>query len=114
MHEISLVNSILKTLELEFPEKVKDISIIYLRAGILSNVQPVLMQNAFAAVQETEAKYKDVKLEVEVLPIKIFCNTCELESEVEQYKFICKQCHQASKQVIQGEELLISKVEFKT
>lgn len=112
MHEISLVRNIFNTLEAEFPEKMNEIRGIYLRVGLLSNVQPILMQNAFEAVLQDEPKYANSALHVEVVPIKIHCSDCKVESIVEQYKFICTQCGKPSRNVIQGEELLISKVEF--
>jgi hydrogenase nickel incorporation protein HypA/HybF len=112
MHEISLVRNIFNTLEAEFPDRFDEIRNIYLTVGELSNVQPILMQNAFDAVVQDEPRYKNTCLKVQVLPIKIHCNQCGKESIVEQYRFICNFCQTPSKQVIQGEELLISKVEF--
>lgn len=112
MHEISLVRNIFRTLEEEFPDRTDQIRGIYLRVGLLSNVQPILMQSAFDAVVEDEPQYASTRLHVEVLPIKVYCTICQEESEVENYKFICKKCGQPSGQVIQGEEMLISKVEF--
>lgn len=114
MHEISLVRNIFNTLESEFPDRFSEIRNIYLTVGELSNVQPILMQNAFEAVIEDEPKYRNANLHVEVLPIKIFCDQCNQESEVSQYKFICKNCQSPSRKVIQGEELVISKIEFIT
>jgi hydrogenase nickel incorporation protein HypA/HybF len=99
-------------LEAEFPERFASIQTIYLTVGELSNVQPILMQNAFNAVLEDEPRYRNKHLEVQVLPIKIFCGDCNLETIVKQYKFICSKCGKASKNIIQGDELLISKVEF--
>ncbi len=111
MHEISLVRNILSTLEDEFPGRVHQIIRIHLKAGMLSNVQPVLMQNAFEAVMEDEPKYNKITLEVEVLPILIHCEDCNLTSQVEAYRFICA-CGKPSKNIVQGEELMISQVEF--
>ncbi|MCP9749031.1 hydrogenase maturation nickel metallochaperone HypA [Lacihabitans sp. CS3-21] len=111
MHEISLVRNIFKTLEDEFPLDFKKLKKIYLKAGILSNVQPILMQNAFEAVQADQPEYRNASLEVEVLPILIYCDDCKKNSPVEQYRFICS-CGKPSRNVVQGEELLISKVEF--
>lgn len=112
MHEISLVRNIFNTLEAEFPDKTSEIRGIYLTVGLLSNVQPLLMQSAFEAVLQDEPRYAQTSLHVEVLPIKIMCSDCQTESEVQQYKFICGQCGKPSRNVIQGEELLISKVAF--
>lgn len=111
MHEISLVRNIFKTLEEEFPNEMDKVRRIYLKAGLLSNVQPILMQNAFQAVLEDQPEYQKASLHVEVLPILIQCDECGKITEVEQYRFICL-CGKPSRNVIQGEELLISKVEF--
>ncbi|MCX6217338.1 hydrogenase maturation nickel metallochaperone HypA [Spirosoma sp.] len=111
MHEISLVRNIFRTLEDEFPADMSRIRGIYLKAGLLSNVQPILMQNAFAAVLEDEPRYQQTSLHVEVLPILIHCDVCDKTTEVQQYKFVCS-CGKPSRNVVQGEELLISKVEF--
>lgn len=111
MHEISLVRNIFRTLEEEFPDKVQRIRAIHLTAGLLSNVQPILMQNAFEAVLLDEPHYAGTVLHVEVLPILIKCLDCGAITEVKQYSFICT-CGKPSNNIIQGEELLISKIEF--
>jgi hydrogenase nickel incorporation protein HypA/HybF len=112
MHEISLVRNIFKTLEDEFPGEIERVRGIHLNVGLLSNVQPILMQNAFEAVLLDEPRYNKAWLQVKVLPIVIHCDDCDKNSEVQQYKFVCDACGKPSKNIIQGEELLISKVEF--
>ncbi len=111
MHEISLVRNIFRTLQDEFPDKIEKVRRVQLKAGLLSNVQPILMQNAWEAVLEDEPSYAGIKLEVVVLPILIHCNECDKTHEVENYRFICA-CGKPSRNVVQGEELLISEVEF--
>lgn len=111
MHEISLVNSIFRTLQEQFPQKMDKLVRVKLKAGLLSNVQPLLMQSAWDAVLECEPTYEGVRLEVEVLPILIHCEQCGVTNEVKDYVFICK-CGKPSRNVIQGNELLISEVEF--
>jgi hydrogenase nickel incorporation protein HypA/HybF len=111
MHEISLVRNIFRTLEDEFPGKIDRVRCIYLSVGLLSNVQPILMQNAFEAVLEDEPRYNKTSLQVEVLPVLIHCDVCDKTTEVKNYKFACS-CGKPSRNIVQGEELLISKVEF--
>lgn len=111
MHEISLVRNIFRTLEEEFPGEMDRVRGIHLTVGLLSNVQPILMQNAFEAVLETEPRYRQTSLHVEVLPILICCDDCGAITEVKDYRFVCS-CGKPSGNIIQGEELLISKVEF--
>ena len=111
MHEISLVRNIFKTLEDEFPGEIYKVRGIHLTVGLLSNVQPILMQNAFEAVLEDEPRYNKSTLHVEVLPVLIHCGECDKTTEVINYKFVCS-FGKPSRNIVQGEELLISKVEF--
>lgn len=111
MHEISLIKNIFTTLEEAFPGRLEDIRGIYLSAGLLTNVQPVLMQNAFKAVLEDDPRYNKALLHVALLPVLIHCDTCGKTTEIKDYKFVCI-CGAPGKKIIQGEELLISKVEF--
>lgn len=111
MHEISLVRQILRTLEQEFPDRTHLLHRIHLKAGLLSNVQPLLMQSAFQAVLQDEPRYARVLLEVEQLPILVRCDTCGTVSQVEHYRFVCP-CGQPCRDIVQGDELLIGKVEF--
>jgi hydrogenase nickel incorporation protein HypA/HybF len=114
MHEISLVRNIFNTLRSEFTaEEVNSIRRINLTAGVLSNIEPRLMQNAFEAVIATELpQLSAATLHITTLPVVIYCPDCDLRTEVQQYKFICSQCGKPSNQVVQGDELLISGVEL--
>ena len=112
MHEISLVRNIFRTLEAEFEkEELRKLSQIDLKVGLLSNVEPVLMQNAFEAVTQDEQRFLETKLQVLVVPIIVKCELCGDESEVENYSFKCRNGH-PTKNIIQGEELLIERVHF--
>ena len=110
MHEISLVKNIFKTLEEAFPGQLGNIRTISMRVGLLSNAQPILMQNAFAAVKQNEHDCR-ASLCIEVLPIIIYCVNCKKNTEVHNFKFFCS-CGRPSRNIVQGEELLISRVEF--
>lgn len=114
MHEISLVRNIFNTLEVEFSkEELDNLQIIYLKVGLLSNVEPLLMQNAFDAVTTAEEKFRGVKLKVELVPIQIHCTSCNTNTTIENYKFACGTCGQPNNNVVKGTELLIHKVHFK-
>ena len=80
--------------------------------GLLSNAEPVLMQNAFKAVAESEKRFTKVELEIEVVPIKVFCAECNLYSIIENYSFKCRHCGKPNNNITGGNELLISKVIF--
>jgi hydrogenase nickel incorporation protein HypA/HybF len=113
MHEISLVKNIFGSLDSVYAEQErKSIKKIYLKVGLLSNVEPILMQNAFEAVVATERKdYSQCELQIEVLPILVYCDECRKESEVINYKFVCA-CNRPTNNIVQGNELMISGVEI--
>lgn len=113
MHETSIVNSIMRTLEQEFKaERLNKMKAIHLKVGILSNIEPRLLYNAYSAYHLTHPQYHNVKLHVESTSLKIQCEVCKHITDVKKYRFICENCERPSKNVIQGEEMLIHKVEF--
>ncbi len=113
MHEISLVRNIFNTLEDEFSkDELKRMTAIDMKIGLLSNVEPLLMQNAFEAVTSAEEKYEQVQLNVEIVPIEIYCATCDTHSRIQNYKFACANCGQPNNNVVKGTELLIHRVHF--
>ena len=113
MHEISLVRSIAATLEQELgARELTQVTDIRLRVGVLSNVEPVLMQNAFQAVQQGEGKLLGARLHVEVLPAVVECELCGARTQIDNYKFACGTCGRPTSNLVQGTELLIHQVEF--
>lgn len=113
MHETSIVNSIFKTLEQEFDaEKLHTMSCVYVKVGILSNIEPRLLYNAYEAFHLTKPNYHNTKLHIEMVELKIQCESCNHITDVKNYKFLCDNCQKPSKNIIQGKEMLIHKVEF--
>ncbi len=113
MHEISLVRTIFNTLEAEFSsQELQRLKAIDLKIGKLSNVEPLLMQNAFDAVTQSEQKFLSVQLNMEVVPIEIFCADCDQHTIIENYKFACSSCGKPNNNVVKGTELLIHRVHF--
>lgn len=113
MHEIGIVQDIFNTLREAYPERYEKIVKIRLEAGLLSNLQPILIQNAFEAYILDDPHFQDTELEVVVLPIIAYCNACAQTFEVKFHRFVCT-CGQASDNIKQGEELRIKSVLFKT
>lgn len=114
MHEISLVRSIINSLEEEFSQSELDtLETIHLDIGKLSNIEPRLMDNAFDAVRSADQKFLEVSLAINVVPIIIHCNSCDVDTEVTNYKFYCSSCNQPNNNVVKGTEMLIRGVEFR-
>lgn len=115
MHEISLVRNVFNTLEAEFSaDDLQKLQAIDLKIGLLSNVEPLLLQNAFDAVTTAEEKFQSVQLNVTLVPIEIFCADCNTHSRVENYRFACASCQKPNNNVVKGTELLIHQVHFES
>ena len=114
MHEISLVRSIFRTLDENFShEEASRIAAIELKIGPLANVEPTLMQNAFeAVVEEDEKRFRSVELRIHLVPILVQCADCGQTTEVHHYRFVCAACGKPCANVVQGNELLIERVEM--
>jgi hydrogenase nickel incorporation protein HypA/HybF len=113
MHEVAIIRDILHTLEEHHGDKLDRITKVQVEAGLLCNVQPILIQNAFEALVEEEPRLAEIELEVVLLPVIAHCSSCNKDFPVKLNKFVCA-CGTASNTIVQGEELRISKVEFIT
>ena len=113
MHELSLVQSIFQTLESELSEEeLAKLEAVELNIGLLANVEPVLLNNAFKAYQETRNAYLGVKLKTNMIPITINCPSCNKKSTIKNYVFLCMHCGTPSNQILTGEELLIHRIHY--
>lgn len=112
MHEVSVVRNIFQTLEEAYPDRYEQIVKVEIEAGLLSNIQPILIQNAFEALKTEETHLSDVEVEVKLLPILAYCTDCQKNFEVKYHRFVCT-CGKPSSKIVQGEELQISKIDFK-
>ncbi|MFD1615298.1 hydrogenase maturation nickel metallochaperone HypA/HybF [Gelatiniphilus marinus] len=112
MHEIYLIRSTFERIEEEFPEKFERVSEIHLKVGLLSNVQPILITNAFKAFVMEFPQYYNTKLIVDTLPVIIECK-CGERTEVEKNRFVCASCNSPCRNIVQGEELYINEINFK-
>jgi hydrogenase nickel incorporation protein HypA/HybF len=114
MHEISLVRTIFRTLEETFSTQELDrVTAIDLKIGPLANVEPVYLQSAFDAVlDEDQTRYKGVRLRLNIVPILVQCPECGQITEVHNYRFVCT-CGKPCGNVVQGNELMIERVEMR-
>ncbi|MBJ7882012.1 hydrogenase maturation nickel metallochaperone HypA/HybF [Gelidibacter salicanalis] len=112
MHEIFLIRNTFERIEEEFPEKFERVSEIHLKIGLLSNVQPILLTNAFKAFVMEFPQYYNTKLIIDTLPVIISCK-CGAKTKVKMNRFVCERCKDPCRNIIQGEELFINEIKFK-
>lgn len=111
MHELKIINTLLAMIQDKYGSDLASIVKIQVEAGLMSNAQPILIQNAFEALIQERKELAHIDLEVIQLPIIAYCDNCSENFQVQHFKFICS-CGEPSRKMIQGDELRVSKVEF--
>lgn len=83
---------------------------IGLRIGVLSGVVPDALMFAFEALRD-ETPAKEAVLEVEYLPLRLFCPACDREFAVEELEYACPECGTLQTDIRQGREMDITFIE---
>lgn len=114
MHELSVCQSIVQqVIKLADDYQTNSINKINLSIGPLSGIDIQLLQHAFP-IASAGTVAESALLETESLPIRIKCQTCQRESEAQMNKLICAYCNDWHTQLISGDEMLITRIEFDT
>ncbi len=111
MHEFSIVNSLLDMCEKN--AKANDatkITKVEVKIGKLSGVEPHLLSTAFNTFKEkTVCDGAEFVMHLQDLVVR--CNTCNVESTMEQNVFICPTC-EGELEVIDGEDMYLMRLEM--
>lgn len=112
MHELSICLSLLdqvKTIAAE--HQAHAVTLIRLRIGPLSGVEPQLLANAYPlAAAGTIAEH--ARLEIDSTAVRVRCRDCAAESEAGPNRLLCSQCGSYRTQVISGEDMLLASLEL--
>lgn len=112
MHELSAAQEILNIINQHLPEQNSgSIKTIKVKAGKLSNILPDSLTFCFKALV-SETPFQNVKLEITEIPLKILCNNCNKESEIDLPVFACPGCKSNRIKIISGTELLVDEIEL--
>ncbi|MDY6992349.1 MAG: hydrogenase maturation nickel metallochaperone HypA [Pseudomonadota bacterium] len=114
MHELSLCQALLKQVEtIAHQHQAQSVAQITLQIGPLSGVEAELLSQAFTlARMDTIAEQAELILQP--LPIRIRCQTCQLESEAAVNQLTCPHCGDWHTQLLSGDELLLAQIELMT
>lgn len=111
MHEFSLVNAIIDTLETAASENGwEKICSVTLRVGAMRQVVPEIMKFAFEVAREGTV-LKDATLELVDVPIIIHCPSCGKTWGEEHVGLRCPFCGGDGATMVHGMELDIDSVE---
>ncbi len=112
MHEYSIVQSLLKSCE-EYAKRnnSKKITKVIVKIGILSGVEPYLLQSAFDTFKEKTLCNK-AEFIINHQKIVITCLSCKKESTLEKNEFCCPVCQSNQIKVIDGEDMYLMSLEL--
>ena len=112
MHEYSIVQSLLESCE-EHARKndAKKVTKVVIKIGVLSGVEPDLLQTAFDTFKEKTVCH-DAMFIINVQKIVIECLDCNTTSTLEKHEFSCPKCQSVNIKVTDGEEMYLMSLEM--
>lgn len=112
MHEMSIAQSILKiALNAAETNGAKKLKTVRIRAGELRGIVPSQLSFFFQFITK-DTPAEGAVLDVETVPIKGRCKSCDFEFMVEDFQFICTECQSKDIDVVQGMELAVKEIEI--
>jgi len=113
MHELSICNSLVSQVtKVAQSHHASAVTHIYLNVGLLSGVEPQLLQQAFPfASAETLADNAELHISME--PLEVRCLECFQTSKVTMQNLSCSHCQSWKTQLLSGDELTLARVELK-
>ena len=108
MHELSISGAIVETAIAHAAGR--RVSVVSVRAGRLRQVVPRSLHFYFEIVAR-DTVVEGARLELEDVPARLRCRSCEHEWDVETPSFRCPECHGGDVTVLSGDELEVESIE---
>ena len=111
MHELSIAQNILEIVDETLSKnQYKKLLEIKVQIGELIAIVPESLRFCYECLIK-DSPYAGSKINIEVIPVKIFCKNCKKNYKIKELFFICPVCHKKNVELIQGKELKISHLE---
>ena len=112
MHELSVCQDLLRQVEKIAAEHgAVAVERIVLQIGELSGVEPPLLERAFT-IARAGTLAENAGMEIRTGPVVVQCTECGGRSAVPPNRLVCTYCGDWRVRVVEGEELLLLKVEL--
>jgi hydrogenase nickel incorporation protein HypA/HybF len=110
MHEYSLARALAEQVrDIARQHCATSVTEVVVAAGPLAGVEPLLLASAFEQVATDELLCK-VRLIIEEAPLTVHCDTCERESEIKDFAFVCPHCGAGTTRMVGGDALILRHV----
>ena len=112
MHEISIVENVVKTTEEYAREQgAEKVKFITMRVGLATGVVPKYLHMYYPEVCEGTL-LEGSELKGEEVPLEVFCKNCGEVFEPSKTGDVCPECFMKEYEVLHGEELVIKEIGF--
>ena len=112
MHEYSIVQSLLDSCEEHARENNStNVTKVIVKIGVLSGVEPDLLQTAFDTFKEKTVCEK-AEFIINHQKVVISCLSCDEETTLEKHEFSCPKCLSKQIKVIDGEDMFLMSLEM--
>lgn len=113
MHELSVCQALLDQVrDIARSHAAESVEMVTVRIGPLSGVVPELLEHAFSIARAGDYTAA-ARLEIETLPVRIHCTSCNLSVETAPNRLVCPECGNWRVDVVSGDELLLARVELR-
>ena len=112
MHEYSIVQALLNQCEdYAMQNRAKKISKVITKIGVLSGVEPDLLQIAFDTFKDGTI-CQDAEFIMNIQPLVIKCKECGYEGQKSEVTVVCNKCGSLNTDVIDGEDMYLMSLEM--
>jgi hydrogenase nickel incorporation protein HypA/HybF len=114
MHEYAIVDSLLQLAD-EHTQKnnAKKVTKLEVKIGVLSGVEPDLLQTAFDTFKEGTV-CEEAEFIMKIQPVVIHCKDCDYETTLEKNEYYCPKCKSANLEIIDGEDMYLMSLELES
>ena len=112
MHEYSVVQALLEQIEdVAQQNDATKVTKIIVKIGVTSGIEAHLLEIAFNTFKE-KTICDGAEFVMNIQPLKIRCNSCLKESELEKVHYCCQECASTDVEVIDGEDMFLMSLEM--
>jgi len=114
MHELAVCQGLMSEVErVVGQERASTVSVVVVRIGPLSGVEPDLIRAAFP-IAAAGGPAAGARLEIETSAVSVRCPECEAVSEATPRRLLCAACGNWRVSVVSGDEMLLKSLELIT
>ncbi|WOT03679.1 hydrogenase maturation nickel metallochaperone HypA [Shewanella youngdeokensis] len=114
MHEYSIVTALIEECENHAAQNdANKVSRVDIKVGILSGVEPALLQTAFDTFK-LEGICAEATLNMNIQPLVLNCFSCHQQTTHKERTVVCSHCQSTDTKVLDGEDMMLMQLELET